>query len=553
MSEEKKISLNNCDFKNKKTRLTSPHSLIACRLIGVNDDDLYFQTLDEYIKNNVECQYLERDLQEERYNHFEKNRKELIELAKNQREFLIKEEESKKHNTISNTTTNINNYNISGTLGNTHNKTFKKNSSYGNLDTYGESSTAIKLEREKLRRLKEKQELNVKLLIDYECFREENRRKNMEKMRIQEEKEERKKEEEELERKRRIFEREKKEEEFRNKINKMNEQQYERLREKEKELNRKDIKRKKNLQKLRTENYKKLTEKRQFLQNKINKALNRNELKMQEKINEYLEKQKKMEELKEQKELEKIIKLREQNEENLKKSQKIKKVLEQNDEIIRQKIERYNKKMEEIQKRKEEKEKEEMKQMEEEKRKKEEKEKRLIEVRSKYEQILVDNREKIMNKIIKIDEKIKNQKLQQEKNLHKKYNQLFLSREDRKNRVMRSERVKDFERSVKMDMINARMQRIENMQKDRYMLEQERRNMEDGLSNKKTLMLKRLEKVMKDDRNMTKDEITDFVFNDVKPGHKNKDEENKRQEHKDININDNTLNVPGAIEEKTKI
>ena len=158
-----------------------------------------------------------------------------------------------------------------------------------------------------------------------------------------------------------------------------------------------------------------------------------------------------------------------------------------------------------------------------------------------------------MNKIIKIDEKIKNQKLQQEKNLHKKYNQLFLSREDRKNRVMRSERVKDFERSVKMDMINARMQRIDNMQKDRYMLEEERRKMEDELSNKKSVMLKRLEKVMKDDRNMTKEEITDYVFNDVKPGHKHKEEENKKDNNNDANINDNTLNVPGAIEEKTKV
>ena len=117
---------------------------------------------------------------------------------------------------------------------------------------------------------------------------------------------------------------------------------------------------------------------------------------------------------------------------------------------------------------------------------------------------------------------------------------------------MRSERVKDFERSLKLDMINARMQRIDNMQKDRYMLEEERRKMEDELSNKKSVILKRLEKVMKDDTNMTKDEITDYVFNDVKPGHKGKEEENKKQDNKDVNVNDNSLNVPGAIEEKTK-
>ena len=199
MSQQEKVSLVNCDFNKKKSRLNSPHSLIACKLIGVTEEDLIFQTLDEYIKNNVECQYLEKELQEERYNHFEKNRKELIEQAKNQREFLIKgEEESKKNNNnISNTTTNM--YNSSGTIGNTHNRTFKKNSSYGTLDTYGESSTAIKLERERLRRLREKEELNVKLQIDYECMREENRRKNLEKMRQKEEKEEKRRLEKERE------------------------------------------------------------------------------------------------------------------------------------------------------------------------------------------------------------------------------------------------------------------------------------------------------------------------------------------------------------------
>lgn len=58
MSEETKISLLNCDFTKKKTRLTSPHSLMACKLIGVTEEDLIFQTLEEYIKNNIDSQYL---------------------------------------------------------------------------------------------------------------------------------------------------------------------------------------------------------------------------------------------------------------------------------------------------------------------------------------------------------------------------------------------------------------------------------------------------------------------------------------------------------------
>ena len=57
----------------------------------------------------------------------------------------------------------------------------------------GGTSTAIKYEREKLKKLKERQEINIRLQIDYECAMEENRMKNLEKMRLKEEKEEKKK------------------------------------------------------------------------------------------------------------------------------------------------------------------------------------------------------------------------------------------------------------------------------------------------------------------------------------------------------------------------
>ena len=105
-----------------------------------------------------------------------------------------------------------------------------------------------------------------------------------------------------------------------------------------------------------------------------------------------------------------------------------------------------------------------------------------------------------MSKIIKSDEKIKNQKMEQEKKMHIKYNKLYMSREDRKNRVIRSERVKDFERSPKLYKINNRIKIIENMQKDKYLLEEERRKNEDEMNEKKNLMLKRLEQVIKSDK-----------------------------------------------------
>ena len=402
MSEEK-ISLLNCNYSQKRIKLTSPNSLLAIHLIGVTLDDLRYLTFDEYIKNNPDIQYLERDLQEERYNHHERNRLELIEQAKKIREELL--EEKSYQTTPQN---NLSSFALSPKAQNRNMRynfnTMKKNTSALTIKPTIklQKSTAILLEREKLQKLIEKQENKVKLQIDYECMIEENRRKNLEKMRNKELKEERKrkekeremaekrekerekmlekkrkeeelmkeqekfrkeeeikekkkleeekvrKEEEEKERKNKIFERELKEEEFRQKINKMNLQQRERLLEKEKELNEKDLKRQKNLEEHRKESYRIMAEKRIFLQNKMNKALNRSESKLNQKKNEYLEKQKKFENLKKIKEKEKLFKLRVQNEEIARRSEKIKHVLEQYDENNKLKIQRYNQKMEQI-------------------------------------------------------------------------------------------------------------------------------------------------------------------------------------------------------------
>ena len=103
-----------------------------------------------------------------------------------------------------------------------------------------------------------------------------------------------------------------------------------------------------------------------------------------------------------------------------------------------------------------------------------------------------------------------------------------MSNEDRKNKVIRSERVKDFERSMKMETITARMMRIENMQKDKYLLEEERRKIENEINSKKDVMLLRLGKVLKNDKILSKSEILDYVINDIKPRKKNKEGDNTK-------------------------
>ena len=75
---EYKISLSNCDFNKKKIRLTSPYSLMACDLIGIDEEELLYIPKEEYLLKNYDCQNLSKELQDEMYNHFNSKRLNLI-------------------------------------------------------------------------------------------------------------------------------------------------------------------------------------------------------------------------------------------------------------------------------------------------------------------------------------------------------------------------------------------------------------------------------------------------------------------------------------------
>ena len=53
-----------------------------------------------------------------------------------------------------------------------------------------------------------------------------------------------------------------------------------------------------------------------------------------------------------------------------------------------------------------------------------------------------------------------------------------------------------YERRMKLEQINNRMEKIEEMQKERYLLDEERRKMEGELNHKKSIMLNRLSKII---------------------------------------------------------
>ena len=186
---EKKISLLNCDFTKKKIRISSPLSLTALHLIGATIEDLRFKSIDEYLRQNIQKRNIEKELQIERYTHYEENRKNLIKEAKTMRANLLKEKEEETNANTNNNTNIINNqlYNLTE---------MRKNLSEGNLEF---QSTAIKLEKEKLHKFLEKEENSIKFQIDYECKMEENRRKKIEKLLKKELKDEKRRKEKEKE------------------------------------------------------------------------------------------------------------------------------------------------------------------------------------------------------------------------------------------------------------------------------------------------------------------------------------------------------------------
>ena len=94
-TENKKVTLENCEFTSKGKRLNSPNSLNALQLIGVSIDDLNKISLERYIRRHPECRNLPKELIQERYDHFEKTRIDLIKEAQEKRKLLI---ESNKNN-----------------------------------------------------------------------------------------------------------------------------------------------------------------------------------------------------------------------------------------------------------------------------------------------------------------------------------------------------------------------------------------------------------------------------------------------------------------------
>ena len=97
-NENNLISLENCDYKSKTNRITSPRSIEAIESLGVNKKDLYQISFQKFKSQNSDVQELPKELQKFRYDSLENFRNKTINEVKEKRQNIIEEEENNNGN-----------------------------------------------------------------------------------------------------------------------------------------------------------------------------------------------------------------------------------------------------------------------------------------------------------------------------------------------------------------------------------------------------------------------------------------------------------------------
>ena len=185
------------------------------------------------------------------------------------------------------------------------------------------------------------------------------------------------------------------------------------------------------------------------------------------------------------------------------------------------------------------------------------KELKVQEQRQMYQIKIEKQKNLLLEKLDKNEERIKKQKLEQEKKFMEKNNQLYMQREDRKLKIEQSERAKKFEREVLYSQIQERMGKLDDFMNEKYLLGEKRKQMEKQLSDEKEGMEDRMQKIMRHDEYFSRNEILNYVLNDKKPNltnYKNKspnsenslediENKNKSKDNLGDNGNDGLQNI----------
>jgi hypothetical protein len=172
-NENNLISLENCDYKSKTNRITSPRSIEAIESLGVNKKDLYQISFQKFKSQNSDVQELPKELQKFRYDSLENFRNKTINQVKEKRQNLIEEEENN----------NINNK---------YNYNEKDNKNKRKLDPKMEK--LLEEQKATIQKIKNKQKYDIEQIIEAQLQKEIDLKNTAEKEREKKEKEKEKNE-----------------------------------------------------------------------------------------------------------------------------------------------------------------------------------------------------------------------------------------------------------------------------------------------------------------------------------------------------------------------
>ena len=165
----------------------------------------------------------------------------------------------------------------------------------------------------------------------------------------------------------------------------------------------------------------------------------------------------------------------------------------------------------------------------------EEKQKKLLETKEKSELIQNESKKVLLEKISRTEKRRQELKLKQDEENQLKYNKMYMSMEEKRARVARNEKIREFQRAQQLKQIEERMKRIEVMKVEREKISRERKLLSERISLKKKKMIAKFEVVMRHNRNISKDEIYKKILEGVDEGQNPSTTYNKKSNLKEEN------------------
>jgi len=472
-SSEKEINLENVDLTNKNFRINSPISKRALFILGIDENTLYEISKEEYIDNNLELKNAPLDIQNKRYEIFNIRRLKSIEMAKKIRNEIIHDMAKKREKKYKSAT-----------------------------DIFSKIDESVFLQNLPI------STQQLKSRIDYEFKIQENLKKNHERhleieenlQRVKEEK----KEEDEKKKREKEYLLEKVEQNQNDIYNKYLEKEEDEKKKKEERLERIELRKINELEELKRKQNEKNEKKMKVLENK--------EIIEQKRIE-------KINELKKRIETKNVIEINEvepwkAEERGEKERQKIERKNFLREFNYRKKLEEYTKTKEKLLRMQEEREellKKKAEEMSEKIREKEERSLLCMKINAENDDIKIKN---IMDKNAYTDEKVKKRKKLNSLNLKKKFLYMNLKRNDTMNNLQILEKKREYERNkLILKMLDNDMKFIE-MQNEKKKKKENLQSMNKQMIVKKINFIKKTKLALKSGKYRNSNELLTYVFND---------------------------------------